>query len=179
MESSLSVSLDTLVTAARAGDARAAEQLYSEARPLLLRWALALGVDPDAAADLVQETLWAAHRGLRRFDPSRGALHGWLATILVRRLHNRRRARARRLRLLDAFRRESRVAEPTTEAAIEARLTLARLLESLTERQREVVALYEIAELDAAQTARILGLTAAGVRSIARDARRRLKEVSR
>ena len=141
MESSLTVSLDTLLTAARGGDAGATDRLFREARPMLLRIALAMGIDPDGAADLVQETLWAAHRGLGRFDPARGKLHGWLATILVRRLHNRRRAQARRLRLLDAFRHERRVAEPPTDRAIEARLTLARLLESLTDRQRQVVAL--------------------------------------
>ena len=179
MESTLNASLDTLWMAARGGDAGATERLFREARPMLLRWALALGSDPDTAGDLVQETLWAAHRSLDRFDPSRGALEGWMATILVRRLRNRRRARARRSRLLAAVRRDSPVSVAPDAGAVEARVTLARLLGSLTDRQREVVALYEIAELGAEKTARILGLTPAGVRSIARDARRRLRDTAR
>ena len=60
--------------------------------------------------------------------------------------------------------------------AVEARLTLRRLLDRLTRRQREVIALYEIDGLSAEEVAGILGISAAGVRSLARDARRRLSE---
>lgn len=160
-------------------DAAEEDRLLGEVRPALLRWALVLGADPDAADDLVQETLFAAHRNLGRFDPSRGTFAGWTAEILVRRLRNRRRAWWRRLRLFEAVAAATPRVEPTPAAAVEARLTLQRLLQSITERQREVVALYEIADLSADETARVLGLTPAGVRSIARDARARLSEAAR
>jgi RNA polymerase sigma-70 factor (ECF subfamily) len=171
--------LAALAVAARDGDRTAGERLYEQARPRLLRLALSLGVDPDAAGDLVQDTLWAAHRALARFDPSRGSIEGWLATILVRRAHNRRRALARRLRLVDSFRRQGPKSTPPASGAVEARITLGRLLDSLTDRQRQVVALYEIGELGAEETSRILGLTPAGVRSIAHDARKRLGKAAR
>jgi RNA polymerase sigma-70 factor (ECF subfamily) len=167
-----------LVESARRGNREEADRLYAEVRPRLLRIALALGADPDGASDAVQECLWSAHRNLHRFDPERASFPGWLSVILVRRLRNRRRADARRSRLLEALRLSPARAEAGPQRVVEARLTLARLLQALTARQREVVALYEIGELDAAEAARALDLTPAGVRSIARDARRKLSQAA-
>ena len=166
--------LAALVEAARGGDEAATGRLYAHVRPRLLRIALALGVDPDAAADLVQETLWSAHKNLGRFDAARASFEGWLGTILVRRARNRWRSLARGRRLLKAFAASARTTSEPGSHAVEARLTLSRLVEQLTRRQREVVALYEIDGLSAGEVADILGISAAGVRSIARDARRRL-----
>lgn len=168
--------LPSWVAAAREGDEAAADRLYSEVRPGLLRTALALGVDPDRAADLVQETLWSAHRNLHRFDPAKASFPGWLGMILVRRVRNRWRGLARRKRLLDALRWVRPTVSPAGPEAVEARLTLRRLLEGLTPRQREVVALYEIAGLGADEVARLMGISPAGVRSLARDARLRLSK---
>jgi RNA polymerase sigma-70 factor (ECF subfamily) len=168
--------LAVLVDAARAGDERATNLLYEQVRPRLLRMALALGVDAGDAADLVQETLWAAHRNLRRFDAGRASFEGWLGTILVRRSRNRWRALARGRRLVRALTDSARRSAAPGARAVEARLTVGRLLESLTRRQREVVALYEIDGLSAEEVAGVLGISAAGVRSVARDARRKLAE---
>lgn len=163
-----------LVLAARDGDREAGDRLWNRVRPRLLRIALALGADPGSADDTVQESLWAAHRGLARYDPSRGGFMSWLVTILVRRLKNRRRADSRSARLREALRAVvPRRAHPGQEA-VDARMTLRRLLERLTPRQREVVALYEIGGLESGEVARVLGLSPAGVRSMARDARERL-----
>lgn len=143
-------------------------------RPRLLRLALALCTSPEDAEDAVQETLLAAHRNRSRFDPAAGSLETWTVAILVRRLRNRRRDWIRRVRFLSVLGREpARRAEPGADA-VEARLTLARLLDALTSRQREVVAFYEIGEWSAEEAARVLGMTPSGVRSVARDARRRL-----
>jgi RNA polymerase sigma-70 factor (ECF subfamily) len=168
--------LAALVDAARGGDEAATGRLYAHVRPRLLRIALALGVDPDDAADLVQETLWSAHRNLGRFDAARASFEGWLGTILVRRTRNRWRSLARGRRLLKAVAASARTSIEPASHAVEAKLTLGRLLEPLTRRQREVVALYEIDGLSADEVAGILGISAAGVRSLARDARRRLAE---
>lgn len=151
----------------------------TDVRPRLLRLAIALGAHPEDADDLVQETLLAAHRSRERFDDSVGSLDGWLATILIRRIHNKRRSWIRRVRLFTSMRREPRREIRSGAEAVDARLTLSRLLEALTERQREVVALYELGEMSAEESARALGLTPAGVRSIARDARRRLAEAAK
>ncbi|MEM7582263.1 MAG: sigma-70 family RNA polymerase sigma factor [Acidobacteriota bacterium] len=166
-----------LARRAQAGDAAAADRLYELARQRLTRIALALGAPPDDVPDLVQEVLVAAWRNLERFDPDSGSFVGWLVPGLRGRVHNRGRANGRRQRFLGRLRElvPWRSSAPATQGAVEARMTLERLLEGLTDRQREVVALYEIEGLSAQETASLLGMTAAGVRSIARDARLRLR----
>jgi RNA polymerase sigma-70 factor (ECF subfamily) len=168
--------LSSLVGAARDGDESTTERLYAAVRPRLLRTALALGVDPDDAADLVQETLWSAHRNLHRFDPQQASFESWLGLILVRRARNRWRGLVRKRRLLETLHVFSPRSTDSAAGAVDARLTLERLLGGLTRRQREVVALYEIGGLGAGEVARVLGISSAGVRSLARDARRRLTE---
>lgn len=149
-----------------------------ELRPRLLRTAIALRVPRDDAPDVVQETVWSALSSIERFDAEKGSLDAWVMAILVRRASNWRRALARRLRAMAGF--ALQLPPPQTHAAAEARMTVDRLLSALPSRQRQVVALYEIAELSADEVARLLGLTPAGVRSIARDARARLsREVLR
>ena len=158
------------------------ERLWQVARPRLVRMALALGVPASDVPDIVQDALFAAHRALGRFDPGAGSFEAWIGTILVRRARNLARARRRRRIFLDALRAVGLPARPRSPhgiAGVEARLVVERLLGCLTDSQREVVALYEIGEMDAAGTAQALGITPAGVRSIARDARRRLAEEAR
>ncbi len=171
--------LEDLAVAAQGGDADAAGTLWGALRPRLLRIGLALGVSPSDVADLVQDSILAAHRSLSKFDPAKGSVEAWLSTILVRRTRNLFRSERRRLGLVARL--SSILPRPQVRAgldAVEARITLQRLLTSLTESQREVVALYEIGELRAEETARLLRITAAGVRSIARDARIRLSEAA-
>jgi len=169
----------SLVRSARGGDREGADRLYAAVRPRLLRIALALGADPDSAPDTVQESLWAAHRNLHRYDADRASFTGWLGVILVRRLHNQRRTVTRRKRMLEALRLVSPKESGSGQRAVEARMTLERLVRALTDRQRDVIALYEIGELDAAEVAQALDLTPGGVRSIARDARQRLSDAVR
>jgi RNA polymerase sigma-70 factor (ECF subfamily) len=167
--------LTALALRARQGDAGAADRLWAALRPRLSRVALAIGIPPDDVPDLVQDALFAAHRRLESFDPGKGTIEAWLSTSLVRRARNSFRAERRRRRLAERFGVLIRWgARPRPMDAVEARLTLTRLLGALTEGQREVIALYEIGELTAEDTGRLLGITAGGVRSIARDARARL-----
>jgi RNA polymerase sigma-70 factor (ECF subfamily) len=163
----------------RSYDQQVTDRLFAEARPRLIRVALSLGVDPDAAADLAQESLLSAHRNFHRFDPEKSSFEGWTSVILLRRARNLQRSRRRRWRMLRAVRATTIHSETIGPAAVEAKITLQRLLRELTDRQREVIALYEIAGLSAAETAALLDLTPAGVRSTARDARRRLTEFAR
>jgi RNA polymerase sigma-70 factor (ECF subfamily) len=174
--------LGRLALAARAGRGAEEERLWQAAYPRLVRIALALGVPAGDVPDLVQDALFAAHRALRRFDPGAGSFEAWLGTILIRRARNLARSRRRRRVFLDALRAIGLPVAPRSPQALErleARLVVERLIGCLSVSQRDVVALYEIGEMDAAESARILGLTPAGVRSIARDARRRLAEEAR
>jgi len=176
--------LSDLTRLAVAAQTRRGEEdlLWRQARPRLLRIALALRVPVADAPDIVQDVLIAAHRALARFDPARGTFEGWLGAILVRRARNFERFRRRRDLFLDALRALGMpiaARAPVDLEPVEARMLVDRLLGGLSASQREVVALYEIGGFSADETAGILRLTPAGVRSIARDARRRLAEAAR
>jgi RNA polymerase sigma-70 factor, ECF subfamily len=171
--------LSFLALRAARGEAGAADRLWAAVRPRLSRIALAIGIPPDDVPDLVQDALFAAHRRLRSFDPQKGTIEAWLSASLVRRARNAFRAERRRRRMVERFGAFfERRARSRPMDAVEARLTLNRLLRELTDGQREVVALYEIGEFTAEDTGRLLGISAAGVRSIARDARIRLGEAA-
>jgi len=173
--------LQSLALAARDGDSRAFDELFCAARPRLVRMALAFGAAPDDAPDLAQEALLGAWRNLADFDPERGTFLAWLASGLRGRVINLHRGEGRRDRFCGQLRNDLGPAplEDHRGDAIEARMTLARLLACLTERQREVVALYELGGLSGLETATLLGIGEAAVRSIARDARLALKAAAR
>ncbi|MGW7419646.1 sigma-70 family RNA polymerase sigma factor [Streptomyces sp. NPDC054813] len=120
-----------LVTAARAGDGRALEQLVAHCLPLvynIVGRALNGHADVD---DVVQETLLRMVRGLPKLrDPS--AFRSWLVAITIRQVRNRESLRAtdrdRRAQLEDA----EVLADPDLDFA---GLTILRL--GLTEQRRE------------------------------------------
>lgn len=176
--------LTRLALEAQGGQAFAITRLWESARVFLTRLALAFGVSYDEAPDLVQECMWAAHQALDRFDPEKGSFAAWTGTILLRLARNRFRGSKRRHHLLEAFknylsgRRLERMPAPDI-TSLEARMTLEGLLRVLTDRQRDVIALYEIAELSAKEVAAIVGISEAGVRSIARQARNKLSATAR
>ena len=170
--------LEALGEAARRGERGARDALWRRVRPSLERLALVCGVNRDDVPDVVQETMLFADSRLARFDAERGSFRSWLGSLLATRARNHLRAVSRRQRLARAFGISAgrEVSRDGAEAS-DARLLLHRLAEHLSLRQREVLALYEIAGLSAEESARALGMTAAGVRSSARDARRKLAEV--
>ncbi|QKW18388.1 sigma-70 family RNA polymerase sigma factor [Kitasatospora sp. NA04385] len=120
------------VTAARAGDRRALEELVAQSLPLvynIVGRALNGHADTD---DVVQETLLRMVRGLSDLrDPT--AFRSWLVAIAVRQVRNRQQDRAvaldRSARLEDA--------EAIPDPALDfAGLTILRL--GLTEQRREI-----------------------------------------
>ncbi len=172
----------SLAIAARGGDRYALDQLLGQARPRLTRMALAFGAPPGDVPDLVQEVLLGAWRNLQEFDPDRGSFLAWTARGLHGRVANLRRGSDRRARFSDRFRDEQEDADSHVErpqVAVEARITLDRLLTALSPRQRDVVALYELGGLSGKEAASVLGIRESAVRSIARDARQRLTRAAR
>ncbi len=172
--------LDAAALAARDGSRRAGNALCFAARPRLKRIALASGVRREDVPDLVQETLLRAHRKLRSYDPSRGPFRAWLVAIMNHTRIHVARIRARRLRLLttvkDERRRGALAAVRPRLHDLEGSLEASGLLARLTARQRAVLVLSRIGGLSAPEIGRLLGISAAGARSIARDARRKLRQ---
>ncbi len=168
-----------LALEARAGDRRAQEVMLEHARPRLVRMALAFGAPPDDVPDLVQEVLLRAWRNFEALDPDKGTFLSWVARGLHGRVANLRRGHGRRSHFFDRWRHESEGDSEQPHGAVEARLTLAKLVASLSPRQRDVVALYELGGLSGKETAHVLGIRESAVRSVARDARKALTRTAR
>lgn len=147
----------------------------------LLRYC-ARRVGPDHAEDVVAETFLTAHAHRYRFDPQRGGAAAWLfgiATNLLRR-HGRDEVRAYRA-LARAYGRAIHQAGEEADRADEridayrARRRLAEALASLPRRQRDVLMLYAVAELEYAEIATALALPIGTVQSALHRARAKVR----
>ena len=77
----------------RAGDAEALGELYDRYASRALATALRVVGGRDEAEDVVHDAFVAVWRKIDRFDVERGALRGWLMTVVRNRAIDRVRAR--------------------------------------------------------------------------------------
>jgi len=163
-----------LVEQARRGVPGAAEALWRGRSRPMIRTAIALGVRPEEAEDVVQETLLYAFSRLHTFDAARAQFSVWLHGILVGRCSNRRRA-ARRFvsalaRLAGFPRRDPPMTPDEALQRREAFRALEALVRELPPKRRAVWALTQVSGLSVPEAARILGMKEATVRSHMRHA---------
>ena len=170
---------DELVERARAGDVAAFEDLVAryQARALRLAWSLAGG----DAEDAVQEAFVKAYRSLDRFRPG-AAFRPWLFAIVANEARNRRRSAGRRERLAlraEAMERRGVAGDEVSpeEAALTAdrRRRLAAAIETLGDRDREVIACRWFAGLTEAEMAAVLSCRPGTVKSRLSRALERLR----
>jgi RNA polymerase sigma-70 factor (ECF subfamily) len=168
-----------------AGKPRAAEKLpldftafHQMHRPIYIREAercLRCRADAEEAVDeaFVQLALdWA--QILRTDNP---AAYAW--RVMKNRVIDHARARGRRATLMDTAVFETVTLQGAEDAfeVIEQNLRLFRAISDLPERQRDVIRLRYCEGCSTAEVAFHLGITEAGVRSIERYAKRRLREI--
>lgn len=147
----MEVSDQDLVRSAVAGDEAAFHALVDRHAPVLFRSALGLSRNRADAEDLLQDTLIAAHRGLKQFA-GRSSVRTWLQTILTRKafkaLHRSRHQRS--ALSIDA---ENTPKQVTQDSAmlmraesenINQRMDVMQVLQSLSDPHREVLVLREI-----------------------------------
>jgi RNA polymerase sigma factor (sigma-70 family) len=119
--------------------------------------------DPD---DIAQEALLKAITKLDRFDPGRGSMEGWLWRIVANTAKDAtRRARLRALLVERLGRREPAVVN-LEDVAVE-HLAAGELLEAvarLSPRDRQLLGLRFVADLDTASVGAIVGLSAESAR---------------
>ena len=119
--------------------------------------------DPD---DIAQEALLKAITKLDRFDPGRGSMEGWLWQIVANTAKDAtRRARLRSLLTERLARREPAVVD-LEDVAIE-RLAAGELVEAIAQlspRDRQLLGLRFVADLDTASVGAIVGLSAESAR---------------
>lgn len=168
-----------LLLRARAGDRDAFEALMVRHERLVFHTAWRLLGDREEARNAAQEVFLRLHRFLHRVDERR-PLEPWLYRLTVNACRDlqRRRPRLPLLPLEAVDPADLRAAGPGQEAALaagDARRLVAEALRHLPPRERAAVVLRDIEGLSAEEAARILGSTAATVRSQACSARLKIR----
>jgi RNA polymerase sigma-70 factor (ECF subfamily) len=134
-----------------------------------------------AAEDLVAETFLLAHELWPRFSASRGTAQAWLYGIATNVLHRRRRDEVRALRALARTGIDPLVAEsPADQAVSRADASsqsrrVAAALAGLPVRQRDVLLLYAVAQLEYAEIAAALDIPLGTVQSALHRARSKVR----
>jgi RNA polymerase sigma-70 factor, ECF subfamily len=166
--------LRALFDRARAGDGPALDELCATMRPRLYRAAWAILRDADEADDVAQEALIRALA--RRFlFLGRGSVGGWMTRIAINLAKNRLRDVRRRREIVEAEPPRAPASGPEVAfAEAEERARLLAAVEALPERQRDVVRLHVVAQLDFPEIAEALGITASNARMTFSHAKKKL-----
>jgi RNA polymerase sigma-70 factor (ECF subfamily) len=129
---------------------------------------LAPHADPD---DIVQDALARAWAKRDQFDPGRGTATTWLLAIVADQARSSRRARVRRLRVVDDTVDIPDAPGPDQHLDVD----LDRAITQLAERQQLAVHLHYFVGLTVDETAAVMGCSAGTVKSTLFDARSRLR----
>jgi RNA polymerase sigma-70 factor (ECF subfamily) len=155
-----------IALAAQAGDAEAWEELVSRYYAPLLRYLTAQTGDPEAAADLAQQTFLVTWQRLDRFTPDRPFV-AWLYRVArYELLPWRRRQQAQRQESVEALEEAnghafSGSSGSAEREAVEERDAIRRALDALSPVLREALLLHELHGLSARQIAAVLEISEA------------------
>lgn len=164
---------DTLIERARAGDRTALEELVTRYAGRLYRFGMKMCGHPEDARDVVQDTLLSVAKSIRRFR-GEAAFSSWLYKIAhsycAKRRRRGKRAPHTETSLDDAafFGDEVLRAESTPDEEVVQRelwVALDHAIAALPLPFREVFILRDLEGLSAEQTAQILGLRVATVKT--------------
>jgi RNA polymerase sigma-70 factor (ECF subfamily) len=172
----------------RAGDDDAFEELVRRMTPRLLAVAQRFLPTEEDARDAVQEAFLSAFRGLASFEGG-SRLSTWLHRIVVNACLMRLRSGRRHPEVLledllpsflpDGHREDPRPAwsPPPADEALrrETRELVRAQIDKLPDDHRTVLLLRDIEELDTGETARVLGITEAAVKTRLHRARQALR----
>jgi RNA polymerase sigma-70 factor (ECF subfamily) len=166
-----------LVQQARAGDAEARRQLYTQHVGLVFRTVRGLLHSDADAEDVAQDALLAMLTSLDKYTPRADARFvTWVTTIAINTA--RRRFRRRRPEVTATGDLPDTAGELTDPAddldRARQRRALLLALQDLSERERAIVSLRYGAELNAREIAPIVGIEPAAVRKTLERARTRL-----
>ncbi|WP_163508270.1 sigma-70 family RNA polymerase sigma factor [Fodinicola acaciae] len=165
-----------LITAARAGDADAYEQLYRRHSEAALRYAASLAKNPADRDDLVSEAFAKVLSTLKAGGGPDIAFRSYLLSVVRNTFYDRTRKEGRVDVTDDMERHDQGVAFTDTVVEGEERSLAARAFATLPERWQMVLWHTEVEGDSPAEVAPLLGLTANGVAALAYRARERLKQ---
>jgi RNA polymerase sigma-70 factor (ECF subfamily) len=133
-------------------------ELVREHTPYVWRVLRSLGVHETDLEDVCQETFIVVHRRLHTFE-GRASLRSWIYGIALRVVSDYRGKAHRRREILTPEPPESMHVAPQ-EAALERKRAwelIDRLLERLSDEQRQVFVLYEVEQLSMREVSEIIG----------------------
>lgn len=172
---------NSLVQRMAAGDERALGELYDRHGRVMYALARAILGERADADEVVVDTFGQAWRGAAQFDPERGSVGAWLATIARTRALDLVRARGRRSRALEraASLSDSGVPEPADRDAerAEARRLVTGALAGLPEPQRRAIELAYFGGLSQSEIAATLGEPLGTVKTRIRSGMTKLREL--
>ena len=156
------------------------DAIVAEHGPYVWRVLRRLGVGVSDVEDVWQETFIVVHRKLESFE-GRSQLRTWLSAIAVRVASDyRNRAHRRREQATEELPDDAAAASQHDDLVErERRALLDRLLNELKPEQREVIVLYEFAELSMQEVAEALGCPLQTAYSRLHAARRALEQGAR
>jgi RNA polymerase sigma-70 factor (ECF subfamily) len=156
------------------------DAVVAEHGPYIWRVLRRLGVRPSDVEDVWQETFIVVHRKLDAFE-GRSQLRTWLSAIAVRVASDyRNRAHRRREQATDEVPDGGSAASQHDDfVEQERRALLDRLIGELKPEQREVIVLYEFAELPMQEVAEALGCPLQTAYSRLHAGRRALEQAAR
>lgn len=169
-----------LLERARSGDRPALEQLLERHQAQVYRFGIKMCRDPEAAKDVLQDTLIAMARGVREFQGA-SSLSTWLYTIARSFCIKHRRKNPALARHEVAAAHEQDCADPAAMpdevlAGKEVERALERAIASLEPASREVLVLRDMEGLTAPEVAEVLGLSVQAVKSRLHRARVTVRE---
>lgn len=152
--------------AARSGDAEAVEHFVRALHRDVRRYVTSLGVDPQSADDLTQDTFLRALTSLHRFE-GRSSARTWLLTIARRAVVDNLRYAAARPRPSDTddWQAAAERAQPHGLPGFDDGIALAELLANLPDERREAFVLTQLLGLPYAEAALVSNCPVGTVRS--------------
>lgn len=169
------ISDEWLVLRAQGGDEKALALLVARNQGLVLRHAMRLTRDPDAAADVAQETWLAVVKRLHRLRDPR-AFHAFALRIAGNKAADWTRGKVRRRRAWPGLHaRAAQLAAPPDASAPEGALAVRTALDNLSHDHAVVVALHYAEGLGLGEIAAALDIPLGTVKSRLHHARERLR----
>jgi RNA polymerase sigma-70 factor (ECF subfamily) len=155
-----------LMARAAGGDRDAFSEVYTRWRPYVAAVIRRGIADPGRVADLVQETMLHAWRGIGSYEPTGPDPRAWLATIARRVViddHRRSLARPVEATYGDVADMPAPLVDPYTQILDRAQATA--VLAPLVDEHRDVLALHYLSGLTQSEVAARLGLPIGTVKS--------------
>lgn len=171
-----------LLERARAGDARAMEELLARHERSVYRFGLRMCGDTESAREVLQETLFAAFKGLGNYR-GEATLSTWLYQIARSFCIKQRRTGQGEQRTYESATSKEALAVPVPQSSQDDRAharQMATLIEaamqSLPADAREVLVLRDVEGLSAEESAGVIGISVSAIKSRLHRARMELSQ---